>query len=211
MFKLSDLPDTTGGRIEYLRKGRKLKQQELADKIHVSRTTIPEWQKTGHNLKTENLVALADTFGVSVDFLLCRENETTRNIHFIHEETGLSEAAIKKLMENKNRIMLHEDDNEHESFADTVSSIIEHNRFGDFISRLMQSRARRTKITKHKHQHREREKIENAHAVLRVEGYEILPPGKNNYISIFDAKQVISGIIDDLFRNEETGFFELRD
>lgn len=207
--------DTTGMRIRYLRKQqpsrknpkRKLSQDEFSELIGCNKSTVVAWEG-GAIPETDKLLILADFFGVSTDYLLCRIEEKNHDVKFIHEETGLSEAAIIKLKENKNYIMFHDDSDKTENFSNIASSIIEHDRFKEFICRLMRSQVFRTTVTKH--HKKEREEIEKAFYTLHSLGYDILAPGENNIISINDAKQEIGSIIDDLFRFKEKGYIELR-
>lgn len=99
---MSDLPDTTGGRIRYLRnhwfkETKKLSQEKLADRIGCKRGTVIDWESDTLLPSTDNLIKLSDLFNVSVDFLLCRIDETSHDVKFIHEYTGLSEEAINNL------------------------------------------------------------------------------------------------------------------
>lgn len=59
---------TIGGKIKNLRKSRKITQQEFADKIGVSRSTLSCYEigQRTPNLKT--LQQMADIFGVGLDY-----------------------------------------------------------------------------------------------------------------------------------------------
>ena len=59
-----------------LRKVHAMSQEELADKIGVSRQTISKYE-TGESLPDiEKCKALADVFGITVDDLICYEKST---------------------------------------------------------------------------------------------------------------------------------------
>ena len=59
-----------------LRKYHALSQEELADKIGVSRQTLSKYE-TGESLPDiEKCKALADVFGITVDDLICYEKST---------------------------------------------------------------------------------------------------------------------------------------
>lgn len=60
------------GVIEYLRKREGLSQQELADKLGVSRSTIGMIESGQRMPGRETLETIADTFNVSIDFLAGR-------------------------------------------------------------------------------------------------------------------------------------------
>lgn len=86
-----------GSRLRNLRKSRGLTQKELADKIGCTEQTCRNWE-SGKNLpETDCLLLLSDLYGVSCDYLLCRIDEKNHDLQFIHDETGLSEAAVTVL------------------------------------------------------------------------------------------------------------------
>lgn len=59
-----------------LREGRGLDQRSLAAALGVSPSAVAQWER-GYNLPgTDNLLALADLFGCSVDMVLGREPPT---------------------------------------------------------------------------------------------------------------------------------------
>lgn len=57
-------------RLKELRKQKGLTQQELADKISVSKITVLRWENEERQIKPEKAQQLADHFGVSVGYLL---------------------------------------------------------------------------------------------------------------------------------------------
>lgn len=57
-------------KIRELRRKSGLSQEELADKLNVSRQAVSKWETGATVPTTETLVELADYFGVSLDFLL---------------------------------------------------------------------------------------------------------------------------------------------
>ncbi len=60
--------------IRELRTNRKLKQDELAEIVDVKRSTVGKWENGNNYPNVEVLNNLADYFGVTVDFLLGRDN-----------------------------------------------------------------------------------------------------------------------------------------
>ena len=58
------------GRLYELRSARGLKQEELAEAIGVSRQAISKWEMGTGTPTLDNLVALSDYFGVSLDSLV---------------------------------------------------------------------------------------------------------------------------------------------
>lgn len=59
--------------LKMLRQERGIGQVELAKSIHVSSGIISLWENSLREPGMYNLIALADFFGVSVDYLLGRE------------------------------------------------------------------------------------------------------------------------------------------
>lgn len=60
-----------------LREGRGMDQRSLAAELEVSPSAVAQWEN-GYNLPgTDNLLALADLFGCSIDTVLGREPPTT--------------------------------------------------------------------------------------------------------------------------------------
>lgn len=57
-------------KIRELRRKNGLSQEELADKLNVSRQAVSKWETGAAVPTTETLVELADYFGVSLDYLL---------------------------------------------------------------------------------------------------------------------------------------------
>lgn len=55
-----------------MRKERGLSQQALAKQIGVSQKAIDYWERNVNEPKASYIVLLADFFGVSADYLLCR-------------------------------------------------------------------------------------------------------------------------------------------
>ena len=57
-------------RVLDLRKEKKLKQQELADIVRVSRQAVSKWELGQIDLNTENIQRLCEIFHVTADYLL---------------------------------------------------------------------------------------------------------------------------------------------
>ena len=68
---------TFGEKLQALRKARGWSQEELATQINVSRQALSKWESGASVPDTENVVALSRLFGVSTDYLLLENGETT--------------------------------------------------------------------------------------------------------------------------------------
>ncbi|WP_312057421.1 LexA family protein [Acinetobacter courvalinii] len=62
--------ETLGTRLKSLRKLKKLTQQQVADAIGVSKTSVIYWEKDENLPKHDSLMALAQILGVTSDYLL---------------------------------------------------------------------------------------------------------------------------------------------
>ncbi len=57
-----------------LREDRDLKQKQLAELLQIHQTTYSDYELGNLNIPVATLHILADYYGVSVDYLLCRTN-----------------------------------------------------------------------------------------------------------------------------------------
>ena len=57
-------------RIQCLRKNKGLSQEELADKVGVSRQAVSKWESGASDPSTSNLSALAKLFGTTAEEIL---------------------------------------------------------------------------------------------------------------------------------------------
>lgn len=64
------VPMTTGQKMQALRKGRGLTQEQLAARLGVSRQTVSRWELAETLPDTQNLLPLKEALGVSIDTLL---------------------------------------------------------------------------------------------------------------------------------------------
>ena len=80
---------TIGERIKELRSEKELLQKDLAQKIHVAANTLSQFENGKANPSYEVLIALADFFEVSTDYLLGREDDFG-NVSIQSNEPALS-------------------------------------------------------------------------------------------------------------------------
>lgn len=71
----------TANRLLQYRKKHSLSQEELAEKIGVSRQAVSKWERAEASPDTDNLILLAQIYGVTLDELLTgkKDNETESN------------------------------------------------------------------------------------------------------------------------------------
>ena len=68
-----------GQKIASLRKEKKLSQEELAEKLDVSRQAISKWERNESLPDVYNLVNIADALDVSLDLLIHKEKQASEN------------------------------------------------------------------------------------------------------------------------------------
>ncbi|QBX08223.1 XRE family transcriptional regulator [Streptococcus gallolyticus] len=89
-------------KIKELRKKKKLTQEELAQKINVTKLTISRWERGERVPKSDKAQQLAKLFGVSISYLLgyTQNNslEFSQKRKFLFDDKQLN---LKKLMEEK--------------------------------------------------------------------------------------------------------------
>ncbi|MED4649363.1 helix-turn-helix transcriptional regulator [Bacillus inaquosorum] len=66
-------------KIKKLREGKKMKQQEVADKLGIARTTYASYEQGKREPDHETLIKIADYYNVTIDFLLRGESQETRD------------------------------------------------------------------------------------------------------------------------------------
>ena len=64
-----------------LRLEANLTQKELAKKLNIGQSTIAQYEKGEREPTVHNLTLYCDFFGVTVDYLLGREDDTHANVH----------------------------------------------------------------------------------------------------------------------------------
>lgn len=80
---------TTGQKIQALRKGRGLTQEQLAARLGVSRQAVSRWELDETLPDTQNLLPFKEALGVSIDTLL----DSTRGLEVPAPQAGLAPAA----------------------------------------------------------------------------------------------------------------------
>ena len=57
-------------RIQYLRKTKGISQEELADKVGVSRQAVSKWESEQSTPDLEKIIIMSDFFEVTTDYIL---------------------------------------------------------------------------------------------------------------------------------------------
>ena len=77
-------------RLQELRKARGLNQTQVAQEMSISQSTLSYWERGDYEPDNESLIALADFFGVTTDYLLGRDDQTKKDL-------PIEEAYLEKL------------------------------------------------------------------------------------------------------------------
>lgn len=104
----------TATRLYEYRKAHGYSQEELAAKIGVSRQAISKWERSESSPDTDNLIALAQLYGVSLDTLLMGEEEPAKK----PETDNVSEENDGNNNDNNNETESEVAENETENTAD---------------------------------------------------------------------------------------------
>ena len=104
----------TANRLYELRKKNNLSQEEVADKLGISRQSVSKWERAESSPDTDNLIELAKLYNVSLDELLNVDNSSKYN-----EENKVfspinAEEFIKDDEEDETNVEVVEDDNDTE-------------------------------------------------------------------------------------------------
>ncbi len=89
------MENTLGIRLAKYRKIKGLSQEELAFKLDVSRQAVSKWERDEASPDTNNLIALAKIYGVSLDDLLYKDPEEVKFKEKKQEETSNEETTNK--------------------------------------------------------------------------------------------------------------------
>ncbi|MBP3040559.1 helix-turn-helix transcriptional regulator [Bacillaceae bacterium Marseille-Q3522] len=88
-----------GERLKTLRNSKKLKQEELAKKMNISKSAIGMYERNEREPSFEIIEKFAEFFNVSLDFLLTgkeKKEESTGNLFFFDME-GLTDEEIEDI------------------------------------------------------------------------------------------------------------------
>lgn len=89
--------DTFSKRLKALREEKKLSQTDLAKELGISRGSLSFYENAERTADIEVLYKVSDYFGVTLDYLLGKSDNRTRETADIGDITGLSDDAIHAL------------------------------------------------------------------------------------------------------------------
>ena len=85
----------TANRLVELRKKNNLSQEELAEKLGVSRQAVSKWERSEASPDTDNLIALAEIYGMSLDELIFGEKRGGADEEEKKDESEEQNRAVK--------------------------------------------------------------------------------------------------------------------
>ena len=88
-------------RLVELRKKNGLSQEELANKLGISRQAVSKWERAEASPDTDNLICLAKLYGISLDDLL-------------NSDESLEDIAFDQRMNSKNKEDEYDDEDDDE-------------------------------------------------------------------------------------------------
>lgn len=91
--------DTFAKRLKVLREERKLSQTELANALGISRGSLSFYENAERTADIEMLNKVSEYFGVTLDYLVGKSDNRTRERAIIGDVTGLSDKSIAFLNE----------------------------------------------------------------------------------------------------------------
>lgn len=84
-----------GTRIASLRQSCGLSQAELAQKLHISTSTVGMYEQGRREPSVETLIAISRIFGVSLDYLLSGRPDTIRDVAVLHRLVTEGDTSTK--------------------------------------------------------------------------------------------------------------------
>lgn len=94
---------TFGEKIYKLRKENGLSQEDLADKLKVSRQSISKWETDCGYPETEKIIKLAKIFNVTIDYLLVEDNVSTLESEKVKDGLYVNKEKIEEFLLYENR------------------------------------------------------------------------------------------------------------
>lgn len=86
-----------GERIQKLRKEQGLSQEQLAERLHISRQTISKWELNQSSPDLDMIVKLGELFGVTTDYLIVG-NEIKQEKVVLKKEKNMGNKWLKNII-----------------------------------------------------------------------------------------------------------------
>jgi len=115
-------------RLRRLRQARGLTQEELGKRINVTKVSVSGYESGNRGPDTDTLQKIADVFDVSVDYLLCRTEEsgTSQHVSSVSKEEREFLKWIEENLEDVFFYDFHESaDEQKKQFMETMKALWE--------------------------------------------------------------------------------------
>lgn len=83
-----------GNQLQKLREKHDMSQQDLADKLNVSRQAIYKWENNKGYPDIENLIALSDVFQVTVDEMIRSDDKLREKINVDEDDSSFNDPGF---------------------------------------------------------------------------------------------------------------------
>ena len=83
-----------GNQLQKLREKHDMSQQDLADKLNVSRQAIYKWEHNKGYPDIENLIALSDVFQVTVDEMIRSDDKLREKINVDEDDSSFNDPGF---------------------------------------------------------------------------------------------------------------------
>ena len=168
-----------------LRKEKGISQQEVADRLLLSRSTIVKMETARQDLRADHLFEFAQLYGTTTDYILGltmvrRAPETLPAC----DELGLSDTATVKLEELGERC------------SRVLSKLIEH----DLFETLLQY-VENAVLTPEPGPHDDVADMKALTALAKNAGYALIPSGMKKPYELYMASMTLQAIIEDVSNN----------
>ena len=80
-----------------LRKKQGLSQEELAEKLNVSRQAVSRWEVGSAQPDATNVLQLSKLFGVTADYLLNDEYESDRDVPIVRQTESAAKRTVRRM------------------------------------------------------------------------------------------------------------------
>ena len=97
---MEDIKNIVASNISELRQANNMTQLELAEKLNYSDKTISKWERAESSPDISVLIAIADIFGVTLDYLVKAEHTEEKVVKNTPEETKYNRKAIAYISES---------------------------------------------------------------------------------------------------------------
>lgn len=125
----------TANRLYELRKKNNLSQEELAEKLGVSRQAVSKWERSEASPDTDNLIALAKLYGLSLDDLVWGEKaDKDEESQSRSEDTDGEQSSEAEANKKNDKTFIHFEDESGDRVTIGSNGIVVEEKSGETVS-----------------------------------------------------------------------------